>query len=173
MIKIPFDELTYIEQQTLKTINRECVETDGQSYMKILREPTMSYYIFTGLFKRWAKDYDEIHIKNILYFEDFNNQLEFFNKYKKDIIDEIDSRCLEYSLCEDVLDIITYINNFAKKVYKEGFTITSSDLYNCIYNDMPTSNYYNFSEYSFIIEVLCYWCVKNSLKKLNKFLDKE
>ena len=164
MIKIPFDSLSYIELQTLKTINRECVETYGQSYIKILREPTMSYYIFTGLFNRWAKDYNEIHIKNILYFEDFNNQIEFFNKYKKDIIDEINSYCIHESM--DVMDVI-------RKNYGYNNDIWSYDFYKCIYEDIPATRYYEVPEYTNAVEASCYWCVKNSLKKLNKFLDKE
>lgn len=169
MIKIPFDELTYIEQQTLKAINRECVETCDQSYMKILREPTMSYYIFTGLFKRWAKDYDEIHIKNILYFEDFNNQLEFFNKYKKDIIDEINSYCIHESI--DVMDVIR--KEYGHNLPDDMNGIWSYDFYKCIYEDIPATQYYEVPEYTNAVEASCYWCVKNSLKKLNKFLDKE
>lgn len=169
MIKIPFDDLTYIEQQTLKAINRECVETDGQSYMKILKEPTMEYYMFTGLFERLAEGYDKVWIGDIKYFEDFNNQIEFFNKYKKDIIDEINSYCIHESM--DVMDVIR--KEYGDNLSDDMNGIWSYDFYKCIYEDIPATQYYEVPEYTNAVEASCYWCVKNSLKKLNKFLDKK
>ena len=169
MIKIPFDELTYIDQQTLKAINRECIETDGQSFIKILRKPAMTYYMFTGLLERLAEGYDKVFMKDIKYFEDFNNQIEFFNKYKKDIIDEINSYCVHD--LTDVMDVIK--EEYGSYLSDDVNGLWSYDFYKCVYEDIPSTQYYEVPEYTHAVEASCYWCVKNSLKKLNKFLDKK
>ena len=89
-------------------------------------------------------------------------------KYKKDIINEINSSYCVYEL-EDVVD-------FIRKEYKSVNDINdiwSYDFYKCIYENIPASQYNDVPEYAITLESLCYWCIKNSLKKLNKFLDKK
>ena len=169
MIKIPFDELTYIEQQTLKTINSACEIENCKNSIEIIKQFNEGYeYQICGLFNNLIEDFNNngsIKLKNCYYFKDFNNCIEFFNKYKKDIIAEINSYCIHE--LTDVMDVIK--EEYGRYLSDDVNGIWSYDFYYCIFNDVPATHFYDVPEYAHTVESLCHWCVNHLIKKIKNF----